>query len=70
MNGIVCGADIDTRQLATTSAGLLAISLGFSRQIADDHAMLQAMMPVYDALYRWVRDAVAANDEKHNWKLA
>jgi hypothetical protein len=30
--------------------------------------MLDAMMPVYDALYRWVLDAVEASDEKHNWK--
>jgi hypothetical protein len=32
--------------------------------------MLDAMMPVYDALYAWCRDAVAGTDEKHNWKPA
>ena len=67
---IVRGADTDALNLAPQSAGLLAISLGFSKNIADDHAMLNAMMPVYDALYRWVLDAVQANDEKHNWTPA
>ena len=68
MASIVRGADTDALNLAPQSAGLLAISLGFSKNIADDHAMLDAMMPVYDALYRWVLDAVAATDEKHNWQ--
>lgn len=67
---IVRGADTDALNLASQSAGLLAISLGFSKNIADDHEMLETMMPVYDALYRWVLDAVAATDEKHNWKPA
>ena len=70
MAAIVRGADTGALNLAPQSAGLLAISLGFSKNIADDHAMLDAMMPVYDALYRWVLDAVQANDEKHNWKPA
>ena len=70
MASIVRGADTDALNLAPQSAGLLAISLGFSKNIADDHAMLNAMMPVYDALYRWVLDAMQANDEKHNWKSA
>ncbi len=67
---IVRGADTDAHNLAPQSAGLLAISLGFSKNIVDDYAMLDAMMPVYDALYRWCIDAVDANDEKHNWKPA
>ena len=70
MASIVRGADTDALNLAPQSAGLLAISLGFSKNIADDHAMLNAMMPVYDALYRWVLDAVEFSDEKHNWKPA
>ena len=61
---IVRGADTDALNLAPESAGLLAISLGFSKNIQDDLAMLDAMMPVYDALYRWILDAT---DEKHNW---
>ena len=70
MASIVRGADTDALSLAPQSAGLLAISLGFSKNITDDQVMLDAMMPVYDALYRWVLDAVAATDEKHNWKPA
>lgn len=70
MAAIVRGADTDALNLAPQSAGLLALSLGFSKNIADDHAMLEAMMPVYDALYRWALDAVEAMDEKHNWKPA
>ncbi|MEJ8835617.1 chromate resistance protein ChrB domain-containing protein [Ramlibacter sp. AN1133] len=50
---IVRGADTDRLQLAPQSAGLLAISLGMSQLHADDHAMLQAALPVYDALYAW-----------------
>jgi rhodanese-related sulfurtransferase len=70
MASIVRGADTDALNLTPQSAGLLAVSLGFSKNIADDHAMLAAMMPVYDALYRWCIDAVEATDEQHNWKLA
>lgn len=66
---IVRGADTDHLELAPQSAGLLAFSLGLSRlNAADDHAMLEAAMPVYDALYAWCRDRVAARDETHNWK--
>ena len=66
---IVRGADTDHLELAPQSAGLLAFSLGLSRlHAADDHAMLEAAMPLYDALYAWCRDRVAAQDETHNWK--
>ncbi len=55
---IVRGADTDRLDLAPQSAGLLAFSLGLSRLHADDdHAMLEAAMPLYDALYAWCRDA-------------
>ena len=66
---IVRGADTDRLDLSPQSAGLLAFSLGLSRLHAqDDHAMLDAAMPLYDALYAWCRDRVAAQDEPHNWK--
>lgn len=61
---IVRGADTDRLDLAPEAAGLLAISLGLSRIHSDDHAQLEAGMAVYDALYRWCRDA---QGEKHNW---
>ena len=67
---IVRGADTARLDLAPQAAGLLAVSLGMSRTHADDHAMLEALMPVYDALYAWCRDAVAGQDEKHNWTPA
>ena len=44
--------------------GLLAISLGLSRIHSDDHQQLEAGMSIYDAFYRWCRDAT---DETHNW---
>ena len=65
---IVRGADTDRLDLAPQCAGLLAVSLGMSRNMSDDLAMLDTMLPVYDALYAWCRDAVAGTGEKHNWK--
>ena len=54
---IVRGADTGRLDLAPQAAGLLAIALGLSALHAeDDHAMLEACMPVYDALYAWCRD--------------
>lgn len=61
---IVRGADTARPDLAPQSAGLLALSLGLSRAHADDLEQLEAGMVVYDALYRWCRDAV---DETHDW---
>ena len=58
---IVRGADTDRLSLAPQAAGLLAVSLGLSRLHADDdHAMLAAAMPVYDALFEWCRRPAAA----------
>jgi rhodanese-related sulfurtransferase len=67
---IVRGADTDRLDLAPQCAGLVAVSLGMARTHSDDHAMLETLMPVYDALYAWCRDAVAGQDEKHTWKPA
>ena len=54
---IVRGADTGRPDLAPQAAGLLAVSLGLSRNFASDAAMLEAAMPVYDALYAWCREA-------------
>ena len=62
---IVRGADTSRLEIAPQSAGLLALSLGLSRLHADDHAMLQAALPLYDALLAWCREA---RDERHTWK--
>lgn len=61
---IVRGADTGRLDIVPEAAGLLAISLGLSRIHSDDHAQLEAGMAIYDALYRWCRDA---QDEKHDW---
>jgi rhodanese-related sulfurtransferase len=61
---IIRGADTDRPDLTPQSAGLLAVSLGLSRLHTSDLEQLEAGMPIYDALYRWARDAM---DEKHNW---
>jgi rhodanese-related sulfurtransferase len=54
---IVRGADTGRLDLTPQSAGLLATSLGYSRMHRDDLAQLEAAMSLYDALYRWCRDA-------------
>jgi rhodanese-related sulfurtransferase len=61
---IVRGADTARLDLAPEAAGLLAASLGLSRMYADDLAQLEAGLTLYDAFYRWCRDAT---DETHNW---
>jgi rhodanese-related sulfurtransferase len=55
---IVRGADTGELELTPQSAGLLAASLGYSRMYRDDLTQLEAAMPLYDAFYRWCRDAV------------
>jgi rhodanese-related sulfurtransferase len=61
---IVRGADTARPDLAPEAAGLLAASLGLSRMHRDDLAQLDAGLALYDAFYRWARDAT---DETHNW---
>jgi rhodanese-related sulfurtransferase len=61
---IVRGADTSRLELAPQAAGLLAASLGLSRMHRDDLVQLEAGLGLYDAFYRWCRDAVA---ETHNW---
>jgi rhodanese-related sulfurtransferase len=67
LSAIVRGADTNRQDLAPEAAGLLAISLGLSRMYADDLEQLEAGMLIYDALYRWCRDAT---EETHNWPSA
>lgn len=61
---IVRGADTARPDLAPEAAGLLAVSLGLSRMHQHDLDQLEAGLGLYDALYRWCRDAV---DETHDW---
>jgi rhodanese-related sulfurtransferase len=64
---IVRGADTARLDLAPQAAGLLAASLGLSRMYRDDLAQLDAALGLYDAFYRWSRDAT---EETHNWPSA
>lgn len=61
---IVRAADTNQPELAAESRGLLAASLGLSRMFSDDLEQLDAGCLLYDAFYRWCRDAT---DETHNW---
>jgi rhodanese-related sulfurtransferase len=61
---IVRAADTGRLDLAPEAPGLMAASLGLSRMYSDDLAQLDAGMSLYDAFYRWCRDATS---ETHNW---
>ena len=61
---MVRAADTARLDLSPEAPGLLAASLGLSRMYDDDLEQLEAGMLLYDALYRWCRDAT---DETHNW---
>jgi|SRR5579884_1122128 hypothetical protein len=60
---IVRGADTSNRNLTAESPGLYAIATGFQAlspsQFSDDHALLEAEFPLYDALYEFCRMEVA-----------
>jgi rhodanese-related sulfurtransferase len=62
---IVRGADTARLELAPQAPGLAAISLGLSRNFADDHEMLEHGMVMYDALYTWCKEG---KEEVHTWK--
>ena len=61
---IVRAADTATLEAEPQAAGLLAASLGLSRMFKHDLEQLDAGMLLYDAFYRWCRDA---SEESHNW---
>ncbi len=64
---IVRGADTARLDLAPQASGLAALSLGLSRNFADDHRMLEHGMVMYDALYTWCKEG---RDEVHTWNPA
>jgi rhodanese-related sulfurtransferase len=64
MADIIRAADTGRLDDNKQAAGLVAVSLGLSRQFSDDLEQLDAGMIVYDALYRWCRDAT---EETHSW---
>lgn len=61
---MVRAADTARFDLSPEAAGLLAASLGLSRMYDDDLEQLSAGILLYDAFYRWCRDAAK---ETHNW---
>ena len=61
---MVRAADTGRLELSPEAAGLLAVSLGLSRIYDNDLEQLEAGMLIYDAFYRWCRDATG---ETHNW---
>src|SRR5947199_3539813 len=63
---MVRAADTARLDLSPEAPGLLAASLGLSRMYDDDLEQLEAGMTLYDAFYRWCRDATG---ETHNWPI-
>jgi rhodanese-related sulfurtransferase len=61
---MVRAADTARLDLSAEAPGLLAASLGLSRMYDDDLEQLNAGLLLYDAFYRWCRDATR---ETHNW---
>ena len=61
---MVRAADTGKLELSPEAPGLLAASLGLSRMFDDDLEQLEAGILLYDAFYRWCRDA---SGETHNW---
>lgn len=59
---IVRGADTGCPDLTPQSPGLLAVSLGLSRNFPDDHEMLRHGKVIYDALYAWCQ---SAGEQRH-----
>ena len=61
---VAVAADTDTLDRSPQAPGLLAISLGLGANISDDQELLQAALPIYDALYTWCR---SLGGERHGW---
>lgn len=61
---MIRAADTARLDLSPEAPGLLAASLGLSRMFDDDLEQLNAGFLLYDAFYRWCRDATK---ETHNW---
>ena len=61
---IVRAADTGKPEASPQAHGLLAISLGLSKNFSDDHEMLAQGMVMYDALYSWCQ---SLQRETHGW---
>ncbi len=60
MAKIVNAADTDHLDADPLAAGLEAIAVGYSIRYPDDHENLRKQFEVYDAIYAWCRQVVAA----------
>jgi hypothetical protein len=61
MARVIHGADVsEDISITPESAGLMAIADGFALLEVDDQAQLALELPVYDALYAWAQERVAA----------
>ncbi len=58
MAPIVRGADTAAKDLTPESRGLEAVAIGFQLAFQDDHELLHAELPVYDALYAYCTAAL------------
>jgi hypothetical protein len=61
---IVRAADTDTLENSPQAPGLLAITLGLSKNFTNDHEMLAIGMILYDALYSWCQ---SMQEQRHGW---
>jgi rhodanese-related sulfurtransferase len=61
---IVRAADTGRLDLCPEAPGLLAASLGLSRMYDHDLQQLEAGITLYDAFYRWCRDATGETHER------
>ncbi|SFS56213.1 hypothetical protein SAMN04488040_0961 [Sulfitobacter marinus] len=61
---VIRAADTNRHDLAPEAAGLLALSVGLSRQFKEDQDQLAQGLLMYDALFRWARDGAG---ETHDW---
>ncbi len=64
MAAVIRAADTNCHDQSPEAAGLLALSVGLSRQYRDDQQQLTAGLSLYEALYRWARDGF---EETHDW---
>lgn len=61
---MVRAADTGRLNLCPEAPGLLAASLGLSRMYDNDLQQLEAGITLYDAFYRWCRDATGETHER------
>ena len=64
MARVIRAADTNQMETIPQAAGLVALSIGLSKQYRKDNTQLSAGMTLYDMVYLWARDGV---NETHDW---